>query len=181
MIELSLHVLDLMENSVRAGARTIRLAVVEDPARDRLTIVVEDDGPGMPVEPERAADPFFTTKPGAKTGLGLSLFRAAAEQAGGGMTIGRSDLGGAAVAVELGLGHVDRVPLGDLPATVFSMLGTHAGLDVRCRLRAAGGERTIVTAAVAEELGDEDAEPLRLALAVCERVRRGMRDVGMTA
>ena len=71
-----------------------RQTIVADRAADELSIAVEDDRPGLPVEPEQALDPFFTTKTNNKTGLGLSLFRQAAEAAGGGLSVGRSqDLG----------------------------------------------------------------------------------------
>lgn len=78
MHDLSLYLLDILENSVRAGATVIATSIVVERADDALTITVEDDGPGLPVEPEQALDPFFTTKGHKKTGLGLSLFRQAA-------------------------------------------------------------------------------------------------------
>lgn len=78
-----------------AGARTVPLAIDADRSNDTLTIIVQDDGPGLPVSPGQALDPFFTTKYDKKVGLGLSLFRQAAESAGGGPALGRSEtLGG---------------------------------------------------------------------------------------
>jgi anti-sigma regulatory factor (Ser/Thr protein kinase) len=115
--DLSLHILDVMENSIRAGATAISLTVAEDPEQDRLTIIVEDNGPGLSVPPDVATDPFYTTKNGKRTGLGLSLLRATAEQAGGKLTLRRSELGGLAVEAAMQLSHVDRSPLGDLAAT----------------------------------------------------------------
>ena len=88
MRALSLHILDLVENSIRAQATTIVIRIVADPAADLLRIEIEDDGTGLKVTPEQALDPFYTTKGGKRTGLGLSLFRAAAEAAGGGLTLG---------------------------------------------------------------------------------------------
>jgi len=81
--EIALHVLDLMENSVAAGAQRVLVRVVQNRATDQLEIAVEDDGCGLPDTVQDAAHPFFTTKPGKRTGLGLSLFREAAERAGG--------------------------------------------------------------------------------------------------
>ena len=83
MHDLSLYALELLENSVRAGATRVRTRVEIDRPRDRLTIAIEDDGPGLPVSADLATDPFFSTKAGKQTGLGLSLFREAAEAAGG--------------------------------------------------------------------------------------------------
>jgi hypothetical protein len=129
--DLSLHLLDLLENAVRAGATVVTTRVVVDRDADALTVSVEDDGCGLPVAPERALDPFFTTKEGRRTGLGLSLFRQASEEAGGGLEVGPSALGGTAVRARLQLGNVDRPPLGDLAATLAVMRVTNPTIDFR--------------------------------------------------
>ena len=141
MRELSLHVLDLVENSVRAGAGVVAVTVEEQPDRDLLAISVEDDGPGLAVDPAQALDPFYTTKEGKRTGLGLSLFRQQVELAGGGVELGRSALGGLAVWARLGLGHVDRYPLGDLAGTLAGVVAANPGIEVRVRL--AHGDRDV--------------------------------------
>ncbi len=95
MREIALHILDLIENSIRAQASIIAVSVEAMPEQDLLRIVIEDNGTGLKVSPEAALDPFYTTKSGKRTGLGLSLFRAAAESTGGRLTLGKSSLGGA--------------------------------------------------------------------------------------
>jgi signal transduction histidine kinase len=133
--DLSLYLLDILENSVRAGASVIAVAVDADPAADRLTMTIEDDGPGLPVSPEQVLDPFYTTKAHKKTGLGLSLFRQAAEGAGGALSVGRSpDLGGVAVRAEMSLSDVDRPPLGDVATSLLTMVATNPGIDFRIEL-----------------------------------------------
>lgn len=142
MHDLSLYLLDIIENSVRAGATRIRVGVTAERATDSLEITVEDDGPGLPVTPRQALDPFYTTKKGKKTGLGLSLFRQAAEAAGGGLSVGRStDLGGVAVRAWMGLGNVDRPPLGDVAMSILTMVATNSEVDFAIDL-ADGAERT---------------------------------------
>jgi len=174
--ELSLHVLDLVENSVRAGAGVVAVTVEEQPERDLLAISVEDDGPGLAVGPEQALDPFYTTKEGKRTGLGLSLFRQQVEMAGGGVELGRSALGGLAVRARLGLGHVDRYPLGDLAGTLAGVAAANPGVQIRARL-ANGGREVIVSTAVAE-----GAQPVSggAARAAARRLRQGISE-GMTA
>ena len=131
MHDLSLYLLDILENSLRAGATTIVVGVAADRRADTLTISVEDDGPGLPVTPDEALDPFFTTKKGKKTGLGLSLFRQAAEAAGGGLSVSRSeDLGGVAVQAWMDLANVDRPPLGDVATTIAMMVVTNPEIDL---------------------------------------------------
>jgi hypothetical protein len=132
MHDLSLYLLDILENSVRAGATVVATTIVADRVGDRLRIVVEDDGPGLPVEPEQALDPFFTTKTNKKTGLGLSLFRQASEAAGGSLAVGRSDeLGGVRVDAWMRLADVDRPPLGDVAASIATMIVTNPEIEFR--------------------------------------------------
>jgi len=142
MHDLSLYLLDIIENSVRAGATRIRVGVTAERTADTLEISVEDDGPGLPVSPRQALDPFYTTKKGKKTGLGLSLFRQAAEAAGGGLSVGRSDdLGGVAVRAWMSLGNVDRPPLGDVAISILTMVATNQEVEFAVDL-VDGDERT---------------------------------------
>jgi hypothetical protein len=126
MHDLSLYALEMIENSLRAGAERVVVRVSIDPSRDRLAIAVEDDGPGLDVSPDQATDPFFTTKSGKRTGLGLPLFREAAEAADGHLTLQRSPaLGGVAIEAVMTLSHVDRAPLGNVVESVAVMAATN--------------------------------------------------------
>ncbi len=148
MHDLSLYLLEMIENSLRAGAGRVTVHVWLEAPRDELTIAVEDDGPGFAVNPEQAADPFFTTKAGKKTGLGLSLFREAAEAAGGHLTMHRSgELGGAAIEAVMSLSHVDRPPLGDVVETVAVMAVTNPEATITLEV---GGGAESCTASGAE-------------------------------
>lgn len=146
MRELAQHILDLLENAVTAGAAVAAVGLAQDPERDLLEITVEDDGPGLAVPGELASHPFYTTKRGRRTGLGLSLLRHRCEQAGGRLALERSELGGLAVRATLGLSHVDRSPLGDLAGSLSAIMVTHPELDLRVRLRVGALERTVSSA-----------------------------------
>jgi Histidine kinase-, DNA gyrase B-, and HSP90-like ATPase len=155
MHDLSLYLLDILENSVRAGATVIATTIDADRARDALTIWVEDDGPGLPVEPERALDPFFTTKADKKTGLGLSLFRQAAEAARGGLTVGRSNaLGGVSVTARMSLTDVDRPPLGDMAASIATMVVTNPEIEFRVDLNDDGTRTSLRGPEVPQRLAE---------------------------
>ncbi len=134
MKELSLHVLDIAENALRAGATLIEIVVVEDASADLLRITVTDNGCGMDEETaSKALDPFFTTKDVRKVGMGLSLFREAARRTGGDLRV-VSRLGtGTTVVAEFGLSHIDRQPLGDLASTIVAILVQNPSLDVVLR------------------------------------------------
>jgi hypothetical protein len=149
--DVSLYLLELLENSVRAGAGHINVGLRIDHASDEFLMTVDDDGQGLNAAPEQVLDPFFTTKEGKKTGLGLSLLRAEAEAAGGGLSIGPSPtLGGAQVHVTMRLSHVDRPPLGDLATTLVVTAVTN--LDVEFTISLEGDEfgQPLIEAPLAE-------------------------------
>ena len=182
MRELALHILDLIENSIAAGATVVSVEIVEDPERDVMRIAVEDDGPGLSVPPEQATNPFYTTKTSKKMGLGLSLFRFRIEQAGGELTLERSRLGGLAVRATLRLGHVDRSPLGDVASTLSSVVATNPEVELRCRMEVGGREQVVLSREVSEELtgrrgsgrAGARAHPLAVARRVRDRIREGL-------
>jgi hypothetical protein len=126
MRELSLHILDIVENSVSAQAQNIMIGVVEDYANDRLTISIQDDGKGMDADTVASViDPFVTSRTTRKVGLGIPLLKAAAEMCNGTLTI-ESQLGsGTLITVDFQLNHIDRMPLGDLADTYLSLLVAH--------------------------------------------------------
>ena len=126
MREIALHLLDLAENSVSAKARTVQVSVCEDMYADRLTASVEDDGCGM--APEMAAavvDPFVTNRIERNVGLGIPLLKEAAEICNGDMQIASTPGIGTRIAVSFQHSHIDRMPLGDLPATFLAMTVAH--------------------------------------------------------
>ncbi len=122
MRELALHLLDIAENSVAAGAKTIRIDVVEDPKADRLQMKIADDGKGMSEEMvKQVTDPFITSRTTRKVGLGLPLLKEAAELCNGSLNIS-SKLGeGTEVSVDFQRSHIDRMPLGDLATTFLNL------------------------------------------------------------
>ena len=173
MRDLSLHLVDLIENSCRAQAAVISVSLEVSSREGLVTIRIEDDGPGFSAPPDVVLDPFYTTKSGKRTGLGLSLFQSAAERAGGGMTVGRSPLGGALVEARLQLSHPDRAPLGDLAATFATMAATNPDRDLRLRLVSEKGEFRVSTRQVADGLLGGRAGPVAVAREVSKLVRAG--------
>lgn len=179
MRDLSLHILDLMENSLRAQATLIVLHIEKDRQADIMRIRIEDNGQGLRLAPEEATDPFRTTKTGRRIGLGLSLFKAAAERADGCLDLRRSDLGGLAVEACFRLSHVDRTPLGSIPDTASSILCAAHDLTLRCRFAADSLSREVDSAAVREHLGGKAVPHLAVAAAVADEVRAALLAVGI--
>lgn len=130
MTELSLNVLDVAQNSVRANATLIKIIVVADTGEDILTIKIQDNGCGMSPEQVRSVeDPFFTTRTTRKVGLGIPFFKMAAENTGGDLSIA-SELGiGTVVTAIFGLSHIDRMPLGDMVSTIHMLITYNPTID----------------------------------------------------
>lgn len=115
MKDLAMHIMDILQNSTRAGATEITLDVIEDADKDTLTLRFIDNGCGMDEETlSKVLNPFFTTRTTRKVGLGLSLLKQNAEQTGGFLDI-KSQVGkGTTVTAVFGLTNIDRPPMGDL-------------------------------------------------------------------
>ncbi len=160
MRELALHVLDILRNTVDAGATHVTLIIEEDSARDRLTITVSDDGRGMtPETVAQVTNPFFTTRTTRHVGLGLPLLAAAAERAAGDLRIASTPGQGTTVEATFQLAHPDRQPLGDLPGTLLAFLLAEGAPQLRYEhrvMRGPAASRTFRfdTAAIRAELGD---------------------------
>jgi len=121
--ELTLHLLDIAENSVGARAKTVQLGVEEDTRTDRLRLVVEDDGRGMDADMlARVTDPFVTSRTTRKVGLGIPLLKAAAEACNGFFKIESTTGKGTKVEAVFQRSHIDRMPLGDVLGTVLSLV-----------------------------------------------------------
>ena len=119
MKEISLNILDVAQNSLRANATEINILVFFDTAADRLTVSIKDNGCGMSQEfVSRVLDPFTTTRTTRRVGLGLPLFRQSALEAGGDFSIESREGKGTEVAAWFRTSHIDRMPLGDLAGTV---------------------------------------------------------------
>ena len=130
MPDLAMHLLDIMENSTRAEAKNISLEIVEDSARNVLSITIIDDGKGMTdAELNRALDPFYTTKSKRSTvGLGLPLLKETAEQAGGCLAVSSVPCKGTEVRVRMVLDHIDRPPVGDINQMLQIIIATNPGV-----------------------------------------------------
>jgi signal transduction histidine kinase len=142
MEDLSLHVLDIVENSLRSGAKLIEISVVEDAEEDLLSMEIRDNGKGMTAEQcAVATDPFYTTKQGRRIGLGLALLAQAAKEAGGDFIVTSMPSIGTTVKAFFSLSHPDRKPLGDMAATLETLVTGNPGVDF-CYQHRQGNECT---------------------------------------
>jgi hypothetical protein len=141
MRKLSLHILDLVQNSLAAKANFILISVTESNAENLMRIEVSDNGAGIESERlRRITDPFHTSRAGRKIGLGLSLFQAAAERSGGGLRVESSPGKGTTVEATFLLNHIDRAPLGRLSDLTAVLMICNPEVDFRVEWRRETGE-----------------------------------------
>ena len=130
MQEISLNILDIAQNSIRANAELIEIMIEENPERDLFAFTVKDNGCGMDEEMvKKVSDPFVTTRTTRKVGLGISLLKSAAQQTGGDIKI-ESKLGkGTTIRADFSHSQIDRQPLGDISAVMVSLISMNPEID----------------------------------------------------
>ncbi len=139
MEDLSLHILDVAENSVDAGATRVEISIEEDAENDLLTIVIADNGKGMDEKTMKTAtDPFFTTKTVRRVGLGLPFLKQAAEECAGSFSLASEKGKGTTVKATFRMSHIDRKPLGDVAASVVVLIAGNPDIDIVFAYRRAG-------------------------------------------
>ena len=154
MRELSLHILDALENALEAGATAVELIIEEDRLADRLTITIRDDGRGMSrAQLDRVFDPFFTTRSTRHVGLGIPLFSAAAERCGGSLSVTSQPGEGTTLQATFQHSHIDRAPLGDVAGALLAVI-LSGSCDLHYVHRVDGREFEFHTADMRAELGE---------------------------
>ncbi|MGV8147317.1 MAG: ATP-binding protein [Alkaliphilus sp.] len=130
MKELSLHILDIIENSIKAEATLIKLKINESTEKNLLTIEIKDNGKGMDKEMlSKVLDPFVTTRTTRRVGLGLSLTKAAANQCDGDLVIDSIENEGTNVVIIFQYDHIDRAPIGNMADTIVSMILSNENIN----------------------------------------------------
>jgi hypothetical protein len=159
MKELSLNILDISENSTKAKATLVEILLEE--TDDTLTITVKDNGTGMTDDIlNGVTDPFCTTRTTRKVGMGIPLFKFAAEQTGGSLKIESKhfssfpDDHGTTVTAHFYKNHIDFTPLGDLPSTVTTLIQGHPDVDFVFYHKTVSGEVSLDTRELREVLED---------------------------
>ncbi len=141
MQDISLHLLDMIENSVRAGAALVEIEIRADVPRNKMSFLIRDNGSGMDKETiENAMNPFYTTKVERikKIGLGIPLFKQNAEACGGDFTIVSKPGEGTEISAHFKFDHIDRMPIGNLSDTMLGAVVGHPENDFLFYIRRNG-------------------------------------------
>ncbi len=171
MRDFSLHILDIVENSIRAEARNVEISIDIDTEKDTLVLGIEDDGKGMDEQTVKMVlDPFFTTKETRRFGLGLPLLAQAAKMANGEFQIDSEPGKGTRVKATFQASHVDTKPLGDVPRTLATLIMGHPDVAFRYVHRVDDSEYYLDTEEIREQL---DGIPLN-SPEVIETIRKNV-------
>lgn len=178
MNDLSLHIIDIIQNSLSAGAKRIGLAIKEDSANDRLTISIEDNGKGMaPEVAARLEDPFYTTRTTRKVGMGIPLFKQSAMQSGGNLSVESEPGKGTTVTAWFELGNIDRPPLGDVANSFVLMVSANPQIHFTLSYVVNENEYTFDSVEVAEVLGDIELSDVRVIRILEEMIRENIKEL----
>ena len=153
MEDLSLHILDIVENSVAAHADQIEIRISEDKKKDLLSVEIIDNGTGMDKKTvEKALDPFYTTKTVRRFGLGLSLLSDAAKAANGHLSIKSKEGEGTQIKADFQHSHIDRKPLGNMSQTIITLVMGNPEIDFLFVHKKNGQEHSVDTRKIKAQL-----------------------------
>lgn len=155
MRDLSLHILDIAQNSIRAKANLISILVAQNTFTDRLVIEITDDGCGMSrAYAAQVVSPFTTERTTRSVGLGLPLFAEAAECCGGRLILTSQEGVGTKIYVTMSLSHIDRKPLGSMRDTLISLICHNPMCDILYRRVVDGRQFCLDTKMIKAQLED---------------------------
>lgn len=179
MEDLSLHILDIVENSIDAGADRIEIRILEDIKGDLFLIGIKDNGRGMDEETiKMVIDPFFTTKTTRRVGLGLPFLAQAAKECNGDLSI-TSDKGlGTTVTAHFQHSHIDRKPLGDISATIIVLIAAHPDIDLIFEFKRDNSYYCLNTEEIRRDLGGVPINTPKVLKLIKEDIVEGLKITG---
>jgi hypothetical protein len=179
MKTISDHILDILQNSVRAGATLIEIMVREEKSNDLYAVRIKDDGHGMTREKiQQATQPFFTTRTTRKVGLGLPLLKQNAEMCGGSLTIDSEPGKGTSVTAVFGYNHVDRPPMGDITGVLVLTIIGHDGIRFIYSHKTDEGEFELDTDSLHEIFEDVPLRHPEVRGAISELIKGNLTAIG---
>jgi anti-sigma regulatory factor (Ser/Thr protein kinase) len=180
MKDLSLHILDIAQNSVSAGAKNVIVEITENTIGNHFTILIQDDGKGIPADIiEKVTDPYYTSRTTRKVGLGLPLFKQNAELAGGEFKIDSEPGRGTTVKATFRHNHLDRPPLGDIAGVIVILICSNPMIDWYFKHTKDGSEYILDTREVREVLEDVPLNEPSVGRYLKEMIRENLMDMGV--
>ena len=156
MKEISLHIMDIVQNSITANAKLIEISLVIDRKKDVISITIKDNGKGMSKEMlAKVTSPFVTTRTTRRVGLGISLFKAGAEGSGGSFAITSEEGAGTELTASYVLDNIDRPPVGDFAGTAKTLIICNPDIDFAVAVEIDGKREVLDTREIRQVLGED--------------------------
>lgn len=179
MKDISLHILDIVHNSVRAKASVIKITITEDRQADTYLLTIEDNGTG--ISPEvlpHVADPFTTSRKTRKVGMGLALLKQNAELAGGSFGITSEQGKGTLVTAQFGHQHIDRPPRGDISGVMVQLAAAFPDTRFVYTHKTPSGEFIFDNNEIKEVLGDVPISNSEVRSYLKEMIEENLNEIG---
>ena len=180
MEDLSLHILDVVENALKAEATRIEIRVAEDMGQDLLRLQITDNGSGIEKEMiESVTDPFVTSRTERRIGLGLPLLAEAATVSGGNIKINSSPGTKTTIDVTFVHSNIDRKPLGDIGKTIIMLISGNPEVDFKYYHEINGNEYSLDTIALKEHLQEVPMNHPEVIKLIREDINHGLKELGV--
>ena len=154
MKEISLHIMDIVQNSITANATLVEVRLDIQYAKNTVSVTIRDNGRGMSKEMlEHVTSPFVTPRTTRRVGLGISLFQAGAQATGGEFSIDSTEGVGTVVRAVYALDHLDRPPIGDFAGTLHTLIVSNPDIDFLVAVVVDESEDVLDTREVKQVLG----------------------------
>jgi hypothetical protein len=178
MKDLSLHILDIVQNSISAKATLIQITIDENKLNNRYVLTIEDNGMGMSPEVlAKVTDPYSTSRKTRKVGLGLPLLKLNAELTNGNLKI-TSEVGvGTKVVATFEFDHIDRVPIGDIAGVVVMLAQMNPNLDFIYKHITPKGEYSFDTKEIKIILDDLPIQNLSIQRHLKEMIEENLKEI----
>ena len=178
MEDLSLHILDIAENSIKARAKTISITVEESRKKDLLSLEIVDDGKGMDKEKKaKALDPFFSTRKERRFGLGLPFLEEASKAAEGRFSLESAPGKGTRVVATFQASHIDTKPLGDIPQTLITLIVGSPDVDIVYKHVTDESEYVLDTADIKSQLNGIPISSPEVIHIIKKNIREGLANL----
>lgn len=178
MNDISLHIMDIVQNSISAGATYISISVEKN--GDLLSFTIADNGKGMTAaQVGKLSDPFFTTRTTRKVGMGIPLLKMSAEQSGGTLHIESEPGTGTIVRADFGYSHIDRPPLGDIANAFMLIASSNPRLHLALSVSSDGEEYGFDTDDAREILGENCLTDFSIVREIENMIRENVKSLGI--
>jgi K+-sensing histidine kinase KdpD len=180
MKDLSLHILDIAQNSISAGAKNVIIEINENTHDNQYTVLIQDDGKGIPADIiEKVTDPYYTSRTTRKVGLGLPLFKQNAEMTEGDFKIDSEPGRGTVVKAAFKHDHLDRPPLGDIAGVIVILVSSNPEMDWYYKHTKDSSEYIFDTSEVREVLDDVPLNEPSVGRYLKEMIRENLKEIGV--